>query len=173
MSWHCILCFKPVSLTSKSQMWKVVLYVYPKLGVLYYAEIVLVHISNKICLHHPHRMQGKRSWLTTQTLPPLFGMTQYYKIRSFDLYTWWSGRHWTSTRDKSASHLVIVVTAPQLGRAVWRVVMMWMNISYKYILFDGWEGNLPGYYTSVRPYFHEPQASENTALEICNIPLWF
>ena len=32
---------------------------------------------------------------------------------------------------------------------------------------------MAGYYTSVQPYFHEPQASENTAQE-CNIqPYWF
>ena len=34
----------------------------------------------------------------------------------------------------------------------------------KYILFDGWEGDM----ARVWPYFHEPQASENTAQE-CNI----
>ena len=32
----------------------------------------------------------------------------------------------------------------------------------------GWEGNMAGYCTSMRPYFHEPQASENTTQE-CNI----
>ena len=33
-------------------------------------------------------------------------------------------------------------------------------ILWVYILFDGWEGNMAGYCTSVWPYFHEPQASE-------------
>ena len=37
-----------------------------------------------------------------------------------------------------------------------------------YILFDGWEGNMARYYTSVRPYFHEPQVSENAAQECIN-----
>ena len=32
-----------------------------------------------------------------------------------------------------------------------------------YVLFDGWEGNMAGYRTSVRPFFYELQASENTA----------
>ena len=34
-----------------------------------------------------------------------------------------------------------------------------------HVLFDGWEGNMAGYCTSVQPYFHEWQASENTAQE--------
>ena len=42
------------------------------------------------------------------------------------------------------------------------------DLIYICILFDGWEGNMAGYCMSVRPYFHKPQASENTAQE-CNI----
>ena len=40
------------------------------------------------------------------------------------------------------------------------------------ILFDGREGNMAGYCTSVQPYFHEPQASENTVQE-CNIQPYY
>ena len=37
-----------------------------------------------------------------------------------------------------------------------------------YILFDRWKGNMAEYCTSMQPYFHKTQASENTAQE-CNI----
>ena len=49
---------------------------------------------------------------------------------------------------------------------------MHVGIEAKYILFDGREGNMDGYCTSVQPYFHEPQASENTVQE-CNIQPYY
>ena len=39
------------------------------------------------------------------------------------------------------------------------------------LLFDGYEGNMTGYCMSVRPYFHKPHASENTAQGLWGI-LW-
>ena len=35
------------------------------------------------------------------------------------------------------------------------VLSYWSVVVNKYILFDGWEGNMAGYCTNVRPYFHE------------------
>ena len=71
-------------------------------------------------------------------------------------------------KDIMQNHLIHVHSANNLLRLLFNSHFS-RSHSNTYILFDGWEGNITGYCTSVPPYFHEPQVSENTVSQECNI----